>query len=198
MKLIAILLCALFNSTVSAGNFIDNPNFDSGAKDWVAMSSLPFRFYYHDSEGAYDLDNFVTKYDESARDLVIIDHYISARITALQMIWVILKNVPAGIPLYFYVEASFENSSSIEIIINLSEDNETLILKKVRLTNSDVWSVIASDYPVYKKKQETPLTLYITFPYPITDPPKTKFQLNYVQVGTDLAKLGGRGARLKQ
>ena len=112
-----------------------------------------------------------------------------------------MGNVPSNIPLYFKTEVGFEGPGSPEVTITIFECSNPILnylaslltSKVVVISNSARWSEINSDYPVYKRTDNSYLIFEVTFRTNKAE----YFQLNYAQVGTDPISLGGRGGRPK-
>lgn len=179
----SIFCLLIFTQQAIAHNYLDNPNFDKKAKEWEIQSYSEGILKKHKKE--------MCTYTEDIRDEVIFDNYISVPVE-IDALVSYMCDVPQDIPLYFYLESSFENGSFLDATIALYEGQDLLIKKNVRLKNQNIWSSISSDYPVYKKKGDSKLRLQISFPF---SEPGLKFNLNYAQVGTDPKSLGGRGRR---
>ena len=170
-------------------NYIYNPNFalTPPGVGWLRCTvNGCFYPYAEEERGNLIKDQFFAMNGPSKKNNYYNRGYVSYD----------MNNVLDSVPLYFYVEVGFYRHSdsfnnSLDVLVELKERGETFLSKNVELRNSDMWTVIRSDHPGYKRYHDKQVTLLISY-----DALSGKdFRLNYAQVGTDLLQLGGRGER---
>ncbi len=210
-RLILLSLILLLSSTINAANYVDNPNFDitfpncpsclKGLNGWH-ISPFTTTVSYKERIPQGLLHSQYIEYSWEHKNYGGILYF--GRTPTAGIFFYAMNGVPKDIPLYFAIEVGHAQDGPVRIEVELHEVSgggdgrggrvETSILSRqtVEINNKESWLVIASDYPAYKKHENWPLLLVITFPYR-----SSKVQLNYAQVGTDPKALGGRGARKK-
>ena len=223
-----VVLFFVFVFSLSAANYIDNPNFDTGAKSWAAMRSDEMTSAIHEIVKDAE-DPCVKRYQEHTRQGIIRDQYL---VPQLKIASYVMKDVPEKLPLSFLVEVGLEGDNPLNVKVELVEvykrksgriscdavENDPqlfgissfllvppaledcrfqpreglLSVKTLEFADSGVWHLIISDYPAYKKHEDSKLELRIER---ISE--NGILQINYAQVGSDPKALGGRGARKK-
>lgn len=156
--------------------------------------------------GSYGGHRYV-EYREKDGPVTILDRFLSLDPVDVEGKNVVtfykeLGNIYKDAPLYFEVEFSPTYSDcEIMLMVRLIEGSlgdfpSTLLAKKtVLVDDNSVWSKVTSDYPGFKNKQDTVVSLVIDY----IDKQKCggPLQLDFIQVSDESGPLGGRGIRSK-
>lgn len=173
-------MCFLFANQLIAMSYIDNPNFELHLKGWQCPS-----------------DCKVVSYDEHTRNRIFRENYVSSRFLTYDL------NPPVDVPLYYSIEVGYaretQEDDPLQIQMEIREDWDEgwksvfniLTQALVTVTGEDQWHIINSVYPVYRKNVNSSMSLVLM------SAGMTQIHLNYAQVGTDPASLGGRGPRAR-
>lgn len=212
-----IISSLFFVLPLGAANYIDNPNFDSGKQGWSEVSWQIQNYREHQRSGTVN-DQYLLS---AGPEFLSVSYHMNGVPEKLPLSFVVEVGLSEAGPVTVKVElvevytreryyrfagvdyqcglwesSPHYRSSHIygEIIEGCrSKPKENLLsAKTVELTGTDIWHVVASDYPAYKKYSDSALLLWVRRGTKVET-----FQLNYAQVGGDPKALGGRGPRKK-
>lgn len=227
---------------LGAANYIDNPNFDNGVDGWSnyrhgePLSWYIVPYHEHTRDGVI-LDQYCRLLPTYKGGGVF--DFEGRRNRPGTFIYK-MSSAPLDMPLHFVVEVGYSGQGPVLVQVFVDEVIEKenprpptpqgwryppikesqILSKKAKIIDGQTsWHSIISDYPGYKKQQDSAVFLRVFFSrpssdsvpalenYPYTNTPvfleskhhlsEVEVQLNYAQVGTDPKSLGGRGARKK-